>query len=252
MFTEHRLVGTSPEMWADNFLGKPSASQRLQQLRMHADPRWRAIRQRVPHGGAVLDAGCGLGEWVEFLGRQGYRATGLDYSEDLVKALTRGRPDREWLRGSVQEIPAPDASFDALISWGVVEHDPEGPRAALREFFRVLKPGGWAFVSVPLDSAVHRESSERQFSAQRDRGEFFQYFFTRDELAEAMRDAGFRADDVVPCSRHYALAFPDLYLRVIGARRPVRLVATTALNLYANTRVDCANMIMVVAQRPRS
>lgn len=250
MFTEHRLVGTSPGMWADNFLGKRSVSERLHQLRMRADPRWREIQRRVPQGAAVLDAGCGLGEWVEFLGRQGYRATGLDYSEDLVNALSRFNPARRWIHGSVQAIPAPDAGFDALVSWGVVEHDPAGPRAALKDFFRVLKPGGWAFVSVPLDSPVQRASSERQFSGQRDHGDFFQYFFTRDELADELRAVGFRVDSVDPCSSHYALAFPDLYLRVIQARRPVQLVATTALNLYAKSRPDCANMIMAVAQRP--
>lgn len=250
MFTEHRRVGTSPEMWADNFLGKQSVWQRVHRLRMRTDPRWQAIRRRVPRGAAVLDAGCGMGEWVEFLDSQGYQATGLDYSEDLVKALSRAHPARRWLHGSVQAIPAADRSFDALVSWGVIEHDPEGPRAALRDFFRVLKPGGWAFVSVPLDSPVQRTSSERQFSEQRNGGDFFQYFFTRDELADECRAVGFRVDGVDACSSHYALAFPDLYLRVIQARRPVQLAATAALNLYAKSRPDCANMIMAVAQRP--
>lgn len=250
MYTEHRHVGTSPEMWAENFLGKPSLSQRLHHLRLRRDPRWREIRRRVAPGAAVLDAGCGLGEWVNFLGEQGYQATGLDYSADLVKALSLAHPAQRWIHGPVQQIPVDDGAFDALISWGVVEHDPAGPRAALAEFFRVLRPGAWAFVSVPLDSPVHRESSHSQFSSQRATGDFFQYFFTRDEFAAEMRGVGFEVATVDACGSHYAVAFPELYLRVLRARRPAQLIATAALNAYAKTRPDCANMIMAVARRP--
>jgi ubiquinone/menaquinone biosynthesis C-methylase UbiE len=48
-------------------------------------------------------------------------------------------------------IQYPDNSFDAIYCSHVLEHIPDD-RAAMRELFRVLKPGGWAILQVPLDS----------------------------------------------------------------------------------------------------
>ncbi len=46
-------------------------------------------------------------------------------------------------------MPLGDGSFDALICIHVLEHI-DDDRAAMDEFFRVLKPGGWALITVPL------------------------------------------------------------------------------------------------------
>src|SRR5688500_1313251 len=53
------------------------------------------------------------------------------------------------VRMAVQDIPADDDSFDAVICNHVLEHVPDD-RRAMREIRRVLKPGGWAILGVPL------------------------------------------------------------------------------------------------------
>ena len=45
----------------------------------------------------------------------------------------------------------PDNHFDAYLSLGVIEHWEEGPQQAIDEAYRVIKPGGYFFVSTPLD-----------------------------------------------------------------------------------------------------
>lgn len=51
-------------------------------------------------------------------------------------------------------IPVPDASYDLVLCTQVLEHVPD-PEAVLREFHRVLKPSGQAWLSAPLFYAEH-------------------------------------------------------------------------------------------------
>jgi len=53
------------------------------------------------------------------------------------------------LKVELPEIPLPDASFGAIISIHVLEHIADDARA-IREMYRVLEPGGWAVVAIPI------------------------------------------------------------------------------------------------------
>lgn len=105
-------------------------------------------------GKTCLDAGCGGGRYLVALSRLGAaKVAGIDISEDAVKAAnqrleTRGlSPVAHAQRASVLEIPFPDASFDYVVSSGVIHHTPD-PKRGFRELVRVLKPGGKLFLSV--------------------------------------------------------------------------------------------------------
>jgi len=54
------------------------------------------------------------------------------------------------------EIPVPDATYDLVLCTQVMEHVPD-PVAVLREFHRVLKPGGEAWLSAPLFFMEHEQ-----------------------------------------------------------------------------------------------
>ncbi|MBD2465107.1 glycosyltransferase [Oscillatoria sp. FACHB-1407] len=56
----------------------------------------------------------------------------------------------------ITNIPFDDDSFDVIFCSHVLEHVPDD-RAAMQELFRILKPGGWAFLQVPID--IYREQS---------------------------------------------------------------------------------------------
>ena len=157
--------------------------------RMKRAPEWSLVRRHISRGSAVLDAGCGFGEWVQVLESSGYRATGIDYSATLISRLRAAYPMGSWIHSDIRRIPVPAETYDAVVSWGVVEHDEKGPEAALREFNRVVRPGGIVIVSVPRDSPQQRRAESVLFPTA-GRTAFFQYAMTQDELNAAVTSVG--------------------------------------------------------------
>ena len=100
--------------------------------------------------GRVLDAGCGNGNLLlKALNheRAAYRTRfiGMDFSRNMLsRATCRAEGRAGFLQGSVTGLPFRDQSFDWLASSGVLTCLPTCQEAteALREFNRVLKPGG--------------------------------------------------------------------------------------------------------------
>jgi len=68
---------------------------------------------------------------------------------DFVGVDLEGRPHAPH-KVDITEIPFESASFDAIICIHVLEHV-EDDRKAIAELYRVLRPGGWALISVPID-----------------------------------------------------------------------------------------------------
>ena len=56
----------------------------------------------------------------------------------------------------IQSLEFPDASFNAIVCWSVLEHVPE-PEKAIAEMYRVLKPGGTIWVQVPFLYPYHAD-----------------------------------------------------------------------------------------------
>src|SRR5438046_1149896 len=91
---------------------------------------------------AILDAGCGTGGNLAWLGRFG-EAHGVDLSP-LAVAFCRQRQLTTVSRASVAALPYRDAAFDLVTSFDVIYHlQVQDDVAALAELRRVLKPGGW-------------------------------------------------------------------------------------------------------------
>lgn len=151
------------------------------------------IERHLPATGLVLEAGCGLGQYVLLLRERGHAALGADWSVDAVQAGARaGAPV------SVMDLRAlaiATAAVAAYLSLGVVEHDPDGPDAILEEAARVVPAGGWLLLSVPYWNGVRRLGApylRRQARLTRAAGgQFYQYAFTRRELGQRLAAHGF-------------------------------------------------------------
>ena len=101
--------------------------------------------------GQVLEIACGFGRWTQFLKDQCEGLTGVDLSEKCIDACRERFADDSRLRfltndgTTVPEVA--DASIDFIFSFDSLVHvDQETIAAYLREFRRVLKPEGAAFI----------------------------------------------------------------------------------------------------------
>jgi arsenite methyltransferase len=115
-------------------------------------------------GERVLDLGSGAGTdslvAAQMVGAEG-RVTGIDMTPEMVakaraSAAELGAGNAEFLEGEVERLPFPDASFDVVISNGVIDLIPDKD-AVFAELSRVLRPGGRLQIA---DVTIQRPVSE--------------------------------------------------------------------------------------------
>jgi SAM-dependent methyltransferase len=133
-------------------------------------PRYAEVAQifRSQSCRVILDLGCGSGRHVVHLAQNGFEAIGVDISPtalNLTDAWLREEGQRAGLAlvDTRQPLPFHEGSLDAVLSTQVIHHALlEGVRVAISEIWRVLAPGGLAFVTVSgrRDKGVEFEEVE--------------------------------------------------------------------------------------------
>ena len=114
----------------------------------------------LPAGSRILYAGAGELKNRQHCGHLEYVSQDFgQYEGQQGGAPADGLQTKSWdtsridLVSDITAIPAPDASFDAILCSEVLEHVPE-PTHALDEFARLLKPGGVVILTAPFASNV--------------------------------------------------------------------------------------------------
>ena len=171
-------------------------------------------------GDRVLDLGSGGGIDVLLSARRvgptGF-AYGVDMTEEML-TLARANAERAgasnvaFLRGTIEDLPLPDAAVDVVISNCVVNLSPDKP-AVLAEVFRVLVPGGRVGIAdvVAEDALSPAERAERGSYVGCIAGAL-----SRSEYLTGLAAAGFTAAEVVFTHQ----VAPGLHGAIIRARKP--------------------------------
>lgn len=115
---------------------------------------WHRYRAVVPwiRGRTVLDVGAGDGFGAHALAADARFVTAVDIDPEAVRhaAARYRRGNLRYLTASATDLPFPDAAFEVVTMFEMIEHvSPADQETALREVRRVLRPGGFLFLSTP-------------------------------------------------------------------------------------------------------
>ena len=105
---------------------------------------------RASAGESLLDAGCGSGELCALSLALGCNVTGVDIAPAMIE-LCRNEPSltrAHFVEGDLQCLPFDTDSFDVAIA-SMSVHFCDDPLLALRELFRIVRPGGRFGISAP-------------------------------------------------------------------------------------------------------
>jgi len=144
-------------------------------------------------GGRLLDVGCSTGLFLNEMRRQGeWDVYGVEPVASAA-AFAREHFGLEVFQGTLPESAYPDAFFDVVTLWDVLEHV-SSPSTYLREIHRVLKPGGRLVIKVP-DPECWEADLLGPFWIGYDAPRHL-FGFPRSVLDHQLRDRGFKVETV--------------------------------------------------------
>ena len=117
-------------------------------------------------GMKVLDVGFGTGNNSMFLGSLGMKLFGVEVGQEIckegMKKLKSLGLKADFRVGTNSDLPFEDNSFDYLVSWDVIHYEGSEKKIikAVEEYHRVLKPGGWLFLSTVAPQHTILQGSE--------------------------------------------------------------------------------------------
>ncbi len=176
--------------------------------------------------GTLVDIGCGDAWKRDLVGRHVEGYVGIDHPDTLHDPSVVDRT------GSAYALPARDGEFDCALCTSVLEHL-ENPAAALREAWRVLKPGGTALYTAPQFWPLHEPP--RDF-----------YRYTRFGLEHLFRTAGFDVVEITPLSGFWLTIGCLLNYRLRGDGR------RSWLRVPRQAAIAVANLLWRLVDRRRS
>lgn len=216
------------------------------------------IKEHLPKNGPILEAGCGLGQFVKYFSDFSYNIYGIEVNQKAVEIVNRLDPHLKITQGNIESLPYPNNYFEGLMCFGVVEHIIEGPDKALSELYRVLQPGAKALISVPVFNTlrkfkhytglafvdyyfrkayhtitrkemdwlyadtlmVHNPPYHRWPAA----GGFFEYRFSREEISTKLRETNFEILEEIPLEGLGGLYF-ELSGKLVNLSKPSTFIS---------------------------
>ena len=131
----------------------------------------------------MLELGCGTGHWSAFFLKEGFRLTGIDVSEAMLKIAKKKDIKADFLNANSQKIPYNDGSFEVVSSITMLEFVQDQDKV-LNEIYRVLKPGGWLILGCLNANSILAERKEQEETYK------YAHFMTPEKLIEKLKIFG--------------------------------------------------------------
>ena len=196
----------------------------------------RKALKMIPAGSRILDAGAGEQQFRKYCDGLGY--VSQDFAKYDGTGDTSGLQTGTWnnegldIISDITAIPEPDGSFDAILCTEVFEHIPD-PIAAVKEFARLLRPGGILLLTAPFCSLTH-------FAP-------FHYYtgFTRYFYLEILTAAGFEVESIDANGNFFEFVAQELRrVRQIASKyaRPLTRVQAAVLKVATSVVLRILSM----------
>src|SRR5437870_12948310 len=158
----------------------------------------------------IIDVGCGTGSILERLGNPA-KNIGVDLAPEAI-SFCHQRGLNNVQQADICALPFADASFDAVICSSVLYHQwVKDIAGAVREFYRILRPGGLLLVNVPAFGFLHSAHDDAVMTARR---------FRKSEIRALLLENSFAIQQL---SYWTTLLFPFAILaRTLGASKTGR------------------------------
>jgi ubiquinone/menaquinone biosynthesis C-methylase UbiE len=144
--------------WCASALDRPIPNllRRVYAFNQYERDRWvQAQAAKIPEGSRVLDVGAGSCPYRRFFAHCEYKSHDLAQLQPEQLSSRRGYGDIDYV-SDILSIPVPEGSHDVILCTEVLEHVPD-PVGAIREFARILRPGGHLILTAPLGSGLHQK-----------------------------------------------------------------------------------------------
>jgi 2-polyprenyl-3-methyl-5-hydroxy-6-metoxy-1,4-benzoquinol methylase len=140
------------------------------------------IQSHIGKKGKVIDVGCGIGFFAKELADVGLDVTGADLFDEMLDQAKKYLKDSNvnLIKADVINLPFQDNSFDCVSVMSLIEHFPQAEvtEDLLPSLSKIIRPGGYLFVHVPVRSLHSRFAR------------FFRKYIVRDLPPWAIDDDG--------------------------------------------------------------
>lgn len=169
---------------------------------------------RLTGHGPVCDLGCGPGHVTAYLRGRGLDVFGLDLSVGMVEEARRLSPEIEFRQGDLRVLDVPDSAWSGIVAFYSLLHVARGKlTAALRELWRVLRPGGLLLLAFHVgDGHIHRDELFGQPVAL----DFL--FFRPAEMAGYLQQAGFTIEETIERDPYPDVEYPSRRCYLLAIR----------------------------------
>lgn len=171
------------------------------------------IAMRKGETGALLEIGCGNGEFLAVAQKLGFEVHGIEVSETAAAIANQGIESPAVECADIGKVKLPIARFDVAFLSDVIEHVRD-PRDLVRRIHDSLRPGGLVFLATPVtDSWSHRLMGKRWMEYKVEH----LFYFNRRSLTVLLGEEGF---DEITFGPHYKFLSLE-YIRGHFRRYPV-------------------------------